>query len=113
MIKFYADKQFPRDVVTHLRSLSYDVLTVQEAGNANQRIPDEAVLAFATTCDRAVLTLNRYDFIRLHKQQPSHSGIVACTENSNFERLAAKIHESVRAFDSVQGQLIRVYRDSL
>jgi predicted nuclease of predicted toxin-antitoxin system len=111
MVKFYADEQFPRDVVTHLRSLNYDVLTVQEAGNANQKIPDEAVLAFATTHDRTVLTINRIDFIRLHKQQPNHSGIIACTENADFKRFATKIHEAVSALDSLQGQLIRVYRD--
>jgi predicted nuclease of predicted toxin-antitoxin system len=111
MVKFYADEQFPKDVVTYLRELNHDVLTVQEAGNGNQKIPDEAVLAFATSCDRAVLTLNRYDFIRLHKQQPNHAGIIACTENPNFERLAVKIHGSVSLLDSLQGQLIRVYRD--
>jgi predicted nuclease of predicted toxin-antitoxin system len=111
MVKFYADEQFPRDVLTFLRSLNYDVLTVQEAGNANQKISDEAVLAFATTRDRAVLTINRIDFIRLHKQQPNHSGIIACTENPDFERFATKIHEAVSTLDSLQGQLIRVYRD--
>jgi predicted nuclease of predicted toxin-antitoxin system len=111
MVKLYADEQFPRDVVTHLRSLNHDVLTVQEAGNANQKIPDEAVLSFATTQGRAVLTINRIDFIRLHKQHPNHSGIIACTENPDFERFATKIHEAASALDSLQGQLIRVYRD--
>ncbi len=68
-----------------LRSLGHDILTVQEAGNANQRIPDPDVLAFATKDHRAVLTFNRHDFVRLHKILPNHSGIIACTENPNFE----------------------------
>jgi hypothetical protein len=38
MARFYADEQFPLPVVELLRNLGHDVLTVQEAGNANQRI---------------------------------------------------------------------------
>ena len=41
MVRFYADEQFPRDVTIGLRSLGYDVLTVQEAGQGNQKIPDD------------------------------------------------------------------------
>ena len=47
MARLYADEQFPRIVVNLLRALGHDILTVQEAGKANQRIPDEDVLAFA------------------------------------------------------------------
>lgn len=112
MVRFYADEQFPRDVTIGLRSLGYDVLTVQEAGQGNQKIPDDEVLAFATSCDRAVLTLNRSDFIQLHRQSDLHSGIIACTENPDFDRLTIKIHEAVAQFNSLQGQLIRIYRDS-
>lgn len=63
MARLYADEQFPREVVELLRLLAHDILTVQEAGNANQGIPDEQVLAFAVSDERAVLTLNRFDFI--------------------------------------------------
>ena len=54
MARLYADEQFPRQVVQNLRSLGHDVQTVQEAGNAE--LPDEDVLAFATSENRAVLT---------------------------------------------------------
>jgi Domain of unknown function (DUF5615) len=40
MANFYADEQFPKDTTIALRALGHDVLTVQEAGNANQKIPD-------------------------------------------------------------------------
>ena len=53
------------------------MLTVQEAGQGNQKILDDEVLAFATSCDRAVLTLNRSDFIQLHRQSDGHAGIIA------------------------------------
>ena len=49
MARFYADEQYPYPVVECLRLLGHDVLTVQEAGNGNQRIPDPDVLAFATS----------------------------------------------------------------
>jgi hypothetical protein len=54
MARLYADEHFPRQVVQNLRSLGHDILTVQEAGNAG--LPDEDVLAFATSENRAVLT---------------------------------------------------------
>ncbi len=40
MARLYADEQFPRETVLILRTLGHDVLTVQEAGKANQKIPD-------------------------------------------------------------------------
>ena len=111
MTRFYADEQFPRLTSETLRLLDHDVLTVQEAGNANQRIGDPDVLAYAVAEDRAVLTLNRYDFIRLHKSTPIHKGIVICSENPDFVRLAEKIHEAIALFDSLENKLVRVYRD--
>jgi hypothetical protein len=56
---FYADENFPLPTVEALRRFGHDVLTTHEAGQANQRIRDDAVLAFATESGRAVLTLNR------------------------------------------------------
>jgi len=79
MARIYADEQYPLPVVEFLRPLGHDVLTVQQAGKAGLGIPDEDVLAFAVTNERAVLTLNRGDFIRLHRSQPNHAGIIICT----------------------------------
>jgi len=47
-------------------------LTDQEAGNADQGIPAEAVLAFAISQERAVLRINRDDFICLHRLDFNH-----------------------------------------
>jgi predicted nuclease of predicted toxin-antitoxin system len=60
--RLYADEQYPYPVVEFLRALGHDVLTVQEAGRANQGIPDPDVLAFATSSNRAILTQNRKYF---------------------------------------------------
>jgi predicted nuclease of predicted toxin-antitoxin system len=112
MAWLYADEQYPYPVVEFLRALGHDVLTVQEAGKANQRIPDADVLAFATVEDRAVITQNRKDFFRLHRTQPNHAGIVACTNDRDWEALAEQIHVAITAEESLQGKLIRVVRPS-
>ena len=113
MARFYADEQFPLQVVELLRDLGHDVLTVQEAGNANQRIPDNQVLAFAVGQERAILTINRVDFIRLHRHDDQHFGIVVCTNNRNWEQFTAQIDEAVRAEESLRRKLIRVVRPSI
>lgn len=113
MARFYADEQFPLPVVELLRNLGHDVLTVQEAGNANQQIPDDQVLAFAVCQERSILTINRIDFIRLHRRNDEHFGIVVCTNNRNWEQFAARINEAVRDEESLQGKLIRVVRPSV
>ncbi|WP_437807493.1 DUF5615 family PIN-like protein [Sorangium sp. So ce1078] len=112
MASFYANENFPRQVVEALRALGHDVLTTQEAGNAGQAIPDEMVLEFATRSDRVVLTLNRRDFIRLHRRSAEHAGIVVCTEDPDTEGQAARVHEAVASLPSLAGQLVRVNRPS-
>jgi predicted nuclease of predicted toxin-antitoxin system len=113
MARFYADEQFPFQVVELLRNLGHDVLTVQVAGNANQRIPDELVLAFAVNQERSILTINRVDFIRLHRRDNEHFGIVVCTNNRNWEQFAARVDDAVKAEESLRGKLIRVLRPSV
>jgi hypothetical protein len=60
MARLFANENFPLAVVRELRSLGHDVLTVVEAGNAGQRIPDEAVLAYASAPNLAC-NLRRMD----------------------------------------------------
>ncbi|MEA5594093.1 DUF5615 family PIN-like protein [Rivularia sp. UHCC 0363] len=110
MARFYADEQFPFPVVEHLRNSGHDVLTVREAGKANQSIPDDQVLAFAVSQERAILTINRDDFISLHRRDDKHFGIIVCTNNRNWEQFAARIDKAVTAEESLQGKLIRVVR---
>ena len=110
MVSLYADEQFPREVSVQLRTMGHDVLTVQEAGNANVGIPDETVLAFAISGKRAVLTLNRQDFIRLHRATSEHFGIVVCTNDIDRTRMAIQISKAIAAEESLQGKLIRIVR---
>lgn len=111
MTKLYSNENFDYQVVTALRSLGYDVLTAFQAGNANQRIPDDQVLAFATMSDRGLLTFNRLDFFALHRSNPNHSGIIACTYDNNFMALAERIHHAIeREQHALAGKLIRIYK---
>jgi hypothetical protein len=108
MIRLYADENFPRAVVLELRLLGHDVLTAHEAGQANQHIPDPDVLAFACKLGRAVITNNRWHFVRLHRTTPSHEGIVVCKEDQDFIALAQRIHQVLtQGADSVN-KLIRI-----
>ena len=79
MERLYVNENFPFPVVEFLRNFGHDVLTSLDAGNANQRIPDDEVVVFATAQNRIVLTLNRRDFIKLHFINPLHSGIIRLT----------------------------------
>ena len=112
MARFYADEDFPHPVVEQLQSMGHDVLTVQAAGNANQKIPDRSVLDFATQDDRVILTMNRRDFIKLHQLKPFHAGIMVCTAPNNWEELALAIHHAIDANDTLPNQLIRINRPS-
>ena len=112
MARLYSNENFLLPVVKELRRLGHDVLTSQAAGNADQSIPDENVLAFAIETDRALLTLNRKHFIRLHYKQPNHSGIIVCTFDPDFVRQAYRIHTTLENQTKLEGQLIRVNRSS-
>jgi predicted nuclease of predicted toxin-antitoxin system len=110
MARLYADEQFPFEVVENLICLGHDVLTVQAAGNANLKIPDEQVLDFATNEDRVMLTLNRKYFKRLHRSQPNHAGIIICTDDPNRNALAERIDAAILAELVLSGKLISVVR---
>ena len=110
MARVYSNENFPLPVVEKLRALGHDVLTVQEAGKSDQAIDDTEVLAFATQENRAVLTLNRRHFIRLHRADSDHSGIIVCTFDPEFNAQAQRVHEAIIDLSSLAGQLIRVNR---
>jgi predicted nuclease of predicted toxin-antitoxin system len=85
----YADEDFARPVVEILRQFGHDVLRTQEDGRTSA--PDPVILARAHSLGRAVLTYNRTDFERLHRQGADHSGILSATHDRDFPALAARI----------------------
>lgn len=110
MTRLYANENFPLPVVLELRQLGHDVLPIHEAGKGGQSVPDEAVLSFACSDGRAVLTLNRKHFVHLHNAQPKHAGIIVCTFDPGFIGLANRIHKAVESLGQLSGQLIRINR---
>ena len=110
MALFYTNENFPIKLVNYLREMGHDVLTSHEAGNANQRIPDEDVLAFAAKAGRILLTLNRRDFIELHEKLSDHAGIIVCTQNPDLREQSQQINEEALKISDLTGKLIRVNR---
>jgi len=111
-MQFYADENFPLDVVNELRNLGHDCLTALEDERANQKIPDEKVLERAGELGRAALTINRIDFKQLHNANSEHAGIVICTFDADFIGQAKRIDDACKELSEVENQLIRIYRPS-
>jgi len=110
MNRLLADENFPAPAVQALRQLGYDVITLQERGNANQQFPDNDVLELATIEKRTVLTLNRKHFIRLHQASSKHAGIIVCTVDLDFAGQAHRIDRATKAHSTLEGHLIRINR---
>ena len=110
MALLYSNENFPRKVVECLRQLGHDVLTSYDAGNANQKIPDDEVLQYAISLGRAVLTLNRRDFVQLHKSHRSHAGIIICTLDHDVSAFAVRIDLALSKEPNLAGKLIRVVK---
>jgi uncharacterized protein with PIN domain len=113
MFKFYSNENFPISMVRQLRLLGYDVLTSYDAGQANQKIPDDQVLSYATSLDRTILTENRQDFITLHHQTSSHSGIVICKADRDYEGKVQLLHTFLLMQETMNDRLIRILKRNL
>lgn len=110
MARLYANENFPLPVVEELRRLGHDVLTTLEAGNAGQAIPDAEVLAFAIAGERILLTPNRRHFIRLHRENTNHYGIIVCAFDPDFVGQAARIHAILEVQGTLSRKILRVNR---
>ena len=110
MARLYANENFPVDVVRELRALGHDVLTTHDVGRSNQGIEDDAVLRYAIDNDRCVITINRRDFIRLHRAIPNHAGIIVCTENRDYAGFARCIDLEISRVPTLANRLLRVVR---
>lgn len=111
MAMLLADENFPALAITRLRQLGHDVLTLLQTGMAGLAVPDDDVLAFATSLNRCLVTLNRRDFIKLHTLSNQHAGIIICTFDKDFTALAERIDCClVENSDKTVKQLLRVQR---
>ena len=73
------DEMFSDDIARQLRAKGYDVISVV-AGPALVGLPDDQVLAYATTEGRALVTATIKDFVpldgRYRAAGQSHSGLI-------------------------------------
>lgn len=110
MARLCTDENVPLPTVEELRGLGHDVLTLAEAGNANQAMPDADVLAWAADAQRVLITLNRRHFIRLHDARVQHAGILVCTFDPDFVALAQRIDAALATRGAMANQLVRINR---
>jgi len=107
--RLLADENVPLAVVEELRSQGHDVVTLV-GSLLGTGVSDTGILARARVEQRAVITLNRRDFFRLHREQPDHEGIIACTFDPDFSGQARRIHAALPAEGVLRGILLRVNR---
>ena len=110
MARLFADENVPFPVVEALRRIGHDVVTVADAGKAGQVLADKAILELAAADQRAVVTLNRRHFVRLHVADPNHAGIVVCSLDLDFDGQATRIDQMIATEEPLPGRLIRVNR---
>jgi Domain of unknown function (DUF5615) len=105
----YTDEDMSALVTTLLRSQGFDVATVPEQATLGRT--DREQLAFATSLGRCIVTHNRVDCERLHRQyleeDGRHSGIVIVPQKNAYE-VAQRIGNLVNALtaDEMTNQLL-------
>jgi predicted nuclease of predicted toxin-antitoxin system len=113
MSSLYSNENLSIDLVERIRELGYDVLTSYQAGQANQGIPDDEVLAYATANQCSVITFNRDDFVTLHRSGIDHAGIIVCKDDRDYLQQAQALHAFLTTqTDSLQNRLVRVLRQN-
>jgi predicted nuclease of predicted toxin-antitoxin system len=106
--RFLADENVPIAVVEALRAYGHDVATLGDLLGTG--LTDPAVLDLGREQRRAIITLNRRDFFRLHREHDDHEGIIACTFDPDFAGQAERVHAAVPPDRSLRGVLVRVNR---
>jgi hypothetical protein len=95
--RLHLNEHLSEQLAAQLRRHGFDVTSSEETGLLSE--PDERQLAFAASQQRAILTINHKDFIRLNRQYLAegleHWGIILSTEvpiNVMFRRMLAMMH---------------------
>ena len=95
-IRLFTDEM----INTRLASLNgqgYDIETTQGAGRSNQKVPDDAQLAYATQQGRAIFTFNAREFAdwdrRWKAQGRRHAGIVVSEQITDLDELIRRVKQ--------------------
>ncbi|MEM9836997.1 MAG: DUF5615 family PIN-like protein [Bacteroidota bacterium] len=104
------DEDFPIETFNKLKEYGHDVLTLNDLALNNIKYSDDKVLETAKSLNRAVVTHNRRDFIKLHKYRVEpHFGIIICKRFEDDIELADAIHELIKDRE-IKDELLRVIR---
>ena len=112
MTRLYSNENLAIDLVEALRKFNHDILSSYDAGQANQGIPDDEVLEYATLNDRSVITFNRDDFVALHRNGVNHAGIIICKDDRDYLGQSQVLHDYLEIQDRLHNRLIRVQRQN-
>jgi hypothetical protein len=109
----FADANLPKELADGLRALGYDVLTVQQyqkSSRPEHGLSDELVLQTAVKFRRIICTLDRFDFLALHRANPSHKGMILIKRGrkSNLRRILSHIDDAIKSLAPLDGKAIRV-----
>ncbi len=105
---FYSNENFVLDMVKMLRVLGHTVITSYDAGQANQAIPDDIILNYATNNKLILITFNRDDFIELHRNGVRHSSIIICKTDRDYQGQVDFLHNYLQTQNSLINRLIRI-----
>jgi predicted nuclease of predicted toxin-antitoxin system len=113
-LQFYSNENFPLVMVNLLRAEEYDVLTSYDAGQANQGIPDDQVLQYATSTKRILITENRQDFIDLHRTVPHHAGIIIFKHGRDYAGKIKAMNDFITEDgQSLENRLLRIMKQNI
>jgi predicted nuclease of predicted toxin-antitoxin system len=102
-IRLFTDEMIDPVLATELCQRGYDALSCHGAGRANQRIPDEDQLTYATAQGRAILTYNAVDFMPLAQQWQNagraHAGIIVSSAMADVGEALRRVIYHLDTYD--------------
>lgn len=107
----FADEHVPIAIVDELIQRGASVLTLKELDLENEGIADDRVLEIAARYSSTVITFNRKDFIKLHRREIPHGGIILCKYNMPLDMLIDKIMDLLAAENDFSNRLFRMIQD--
>ena len=95
-MKFLADEHIELSIVTGLKLLGIDIISINEAGKRGS--DDEEILSFAKENDRIVITRDS-DFVKLHSKGISHAGVVFISKFLEIGKVIEEIEKVAMIFE--------------
>ena len=104
-VKLYLDEDVNINLAVRLGRYGYNVVTTLEVGNLGN--PDEKQLEYAANNGRVILTHNRRDFRRLHRdwirRAQHHCGVIVSV-HINLEELERRMLNLLRSVSAEQAR---------